>query len=382
MRIPLQNLRQKIGSLVTDKPWASFAVLLIALFAVIFISHTLRAPEVPAESAPLPPKKVILFSPQDDSVTVTVPAQIKKDSILRITALTPGIVSGIFINPGQGVSAGRTLFTLTNDYNSGAAAIEKQIAQNDTALAEEVAVLDKKIQALEERRIKRDQTLSGSAEDVALAELRKDRNTRDYALTKSRLGLALALRNDAVLQPKSPLSGVITSIAIRRGQFVNAGDTLATLAASGTTPTIEALLSSDTARLIDPAQEASLTLSNGDTLPLTLIYLATQENADGLYSVLYSLPADTAQKMLDNHYTDIRIALKSQSGNILLPLESISQDAESAWVMVERDGKATAAAITLGTIFGNAIEVTSGIDATARVILSRGIIEGEAITTE
>ncbi len=381
MPIYLKNLRQKGSALITAKPWVSFFSLIVALFGVIFISYTLRTPEVPQESIPLPPKKVVLFSPQAGSVTVTVPAQVKKDSILRITALTPGIVSGIFVRPGQVVPTGRLLFTLTNDYGSGSSAIEREIARNDAALAEEVAALDKKIQTLDERRIKHDATLSDSAEDVELASLRKDREVRRYTLTSSRLNLALALRNDAVLQPKSSLPGIITNIAVRRGQFVNTGDVLATLNASGTNATVEALLSSDTAWLIDPTKEALLVTPSG-TLPLTLVYLATQENETGLYSALFSLPTDTAQKLTDGHYTDIRIALKSQTGSILLPLESVSQDAQSAWVMVEENGKAEAKTVTLGNIFGNYIEVVSGINPDSRIILSRGIISGEAIATE
>ena len=381
MPIYLKNLRQKGSALITAKPWVSFFSLIVALFGVIFISYTLRTPEVPQESVPLPPKKVVLFSPQAGSIAVTVPAQVKKESILRITALTPGIVSGIFVRPGQVVPTGRLLFTLTNDYGSGSSAIEREIARNDAALAEEVAALDKKIQTLDERRIKHDSTLSGSAEDVELASLRKDREVRRYTLTSSRLNLALALRNDAVLQPKSSLPGIITNIAVRRGQFVNTGDVLATLNASGTNATVEALLSSDTAWLIDPTKEALL-VTPSSTTPLTLVYLATQENETGLYSALFSLPADTAQKLTDGHYTDIRIALKSQTGSILLPLESVSQDAQSAWVMVEENGKAEAKTVTLGNIFGNYIEVVSGINPDSRIILSRGIISGEAIATE
>lgn len=381
MKMPLTNIRQKVVAVVAEKPWLSFFIVLVILFALIFVSYTLRQPEVLTDPAPLPPKKVVLFSPQESSINVTAPAQVKKDSILRIAALTPGIVSGIFIKPGQAVSAGRTLFTLTNDYGSGAASIEKAIAQNDAALAEEVAGLDKKIQALEERRIKRDDTLTGSAEDVALAELRKNRNVRNYTLTSSRLNLALALRSDAVLQPKSSLPGVITSIAVRRGQFVNAGDTLATLSASSTTATVEVLLSSDTASLIDPTKAATLITSDG-TLSLTLVYLSTQENETGLYSALFSLPADASSKLIDGHYIDIHIALKSQTDTILLPLEAVSQSTQSAWVMVAENGQATAKTVTLGQIFGNYIEVTDGINPDSPIILSRGIIEGESITTE
>lgn len=381
MPIHFQNLRQKGSDLITAKPWVSFFALIIVLFAIIFMSYTLRTPEIPKEPAPLPPKHVILFSPQEGATTVTVPAQIKKDSILRITALTPGIVSGIFVRPGQTVPAGRLLFTLTNDYGSGSSAIEQEIARNDAALAEEVSKLDKKIQTLDERRIKHATALSGSAEDVELAILRKDREVRRYTLTSSRLNLSLALRNDAVLQPKSSFPGTITSIAVRRGQFVNTGDVLATLNASGANATVEALLSSDTAWLIDPTKEALLTTSSG-TLPLTLVYLATQENETGLYSALFSLPTDAAQKLTDSHYTNIRITLKSQTGSILLPLESVSQDPQSAWVIVAEDGKAQAKAVTLGNIFGNYIEVLSGISPDSHIILSRGIISGEAIATE
>lgn len=375
------SLRASFYAFITNKPWVSFFVLIGLLFAIVFIGYTLRAPQAVSEDAPLPAKKVALFSSEKDSLLLSIPAQVKKNSVLRITALVPGIVTNILVSPGQKVTPGQTLFTLTNDYGSGATALEKSIAQNNAALAENTAALDKKIQALEEKRIKNDDTLTKSAEAVELENLKKERDTRRYTLTNSRLNLALALKNDAFLQPKSSLGGTVTSIAVRRGQLVNAGDTLATFSANDTTATLEALLPPDTAWLIDPTQKAILHLPSGDQ-ELTLIYLSKEETVSGFYSALFSLPQTASPALIDNHYVDIQIPLQNKTDTILLPLESIYQDTHSAWVMTLQDGTAHIQTITLGSIFGNYIEVTSGIDSHTPVILTRGLVEGEAVTTE
>jgi multidrug efflux pump subunit AcrA (membrane-fusion protein) len=365
---------------ISQKPWVSFFVLLCFLFLIIFIGHTLRAPEEASLVTPTQPKSVTLFS-SESPLLLTVPAQVKKDSVLNITALAPGIVSRVFVATGQKVAGGQTLFSLTNDYGSGATSIEKNIAQNEALLAEEVADLDKEIQSLEEIRIKKDDTLNKSSEAVGLERLKKEREIRRYTLQGSRLNLSLALKNDAVFQPKSSLPGTITSILVRPGQFVSAGQTLATFSANDNTVTLEASLSPETAWLLDTEQKALLSLPEGNQ-ELTLIYLSKEENENGLYTATFSAPSNLTSTLINNRYRDIQISLKSKGDTTLLPLESIYQDTDSAWVMVAKDGKATPQSVTLGTVYGNYIEVVSGIESQDAIILTRGIIQDEPVTTK
>ena len=374
----LNQVKEKFFSCISQKPWVSFFTLLCFLFLIIFIGHTLRAPEETSLVAPLQPKMVTTFS-SETPLLLTVPAQVKKDSVLNITALAPGIVSRVFVATGQKVAGGQTLFSLTNDYGSGASSIERNIAQNEALLAEEVSDLDKKIQSLEETRIKKDTTLNKSSESVSLERLKKEREVRRYTLQSSRLNLALALKNDAVFQPKSSLPGTVTSLLVRPGQFVSAGQTLATFSANDNTVTLEVSLSPETAWLLDSEQKAFLPGNQ----ELTLIYLSKEENENGLYSAIFSAPANLTSTLVNNRYIDIQIPLKSKEGGAtLLPLESIYQDTDSAWVMVVKDGKADAQTVTLGTVYGNYIEVVSGISSQDAVILTRGIIQDESVTTK
>ncbi|MCW1887936.1 MAG: biotin/lipoyl-binding protein [Candidatus Moranbacteria bacterium] len=382
-KIPLflNKTKAKFLHFLSEKPWVGFFVLLCFLFLIIFTGHTLRAPEETLETPSLQPKPVTLFS-NESPLLLTLPAQVKKDSVLQITALAPGIVSRVFVTPGQKVLAGQTLFSLTNDYGSGAASIEKNIAQNNAELAEEVSDLDKKIQSLEEVRIKKDDTLNKSNEAVSLERLQKEREIRRYTLVNSRLNLALALKNDAVFQPKSSLSGTVTSLLVRPGQFVNAGQALATFSANTDTLTLEVSLSPETAWLLDPNQKALLSLPEGDQ-ELSLVYLSKEENSTGLYTAIFSVPNTKTSALVDNRYVDIRIPLKSKVASAtLLPLESIYQDTDSAWVMTLKDGVARAQEVTLGTIYGNYIEITSGLNTESSVILTRGLIEGEAVIAQ
>lgn len=372
---------RKLMNTLEKAPWKSFFVFVALLFGAIYLGHTLRAPEAEPEKSAIAPKQVAIFKVGEANTALKVPAQIKKDSTIRITALTPGIVSAIWTRPGQKVTAGSTLFTLTNDYGSGSSQIEKRIAENDARLAAEVAGIDKDIQALEPRRIKRDPELTETEEDIALENLKKEKEIRKTTLENSRLNLELALRNDAVLRPKSGFAGTITSIAVRPGQFVSAGETLATLSAVGQASTLEALLPSETAWLLDPTKPASLGI-NGQTFPLTPLYLATQENEIGLYSAVFSLPTEAAALLTNDRYTDISVMLQSREGRVLLPLDSIFQDNNRAWVMAEEDGLVRSKSVTLGNIFGNYAEVQEGIAPGTHVILSRGLIEGEAVKTE
>lgn len=360
-------------------PVVSFFGLLVFLFGIIVLSHILRTPAPVTEDTALEAKESAVFTPGIDTAYVTVPAKVKKESIVNVVALAPGIVSSVLTAPGRMVQSGQTLLVLTNDYQGGSAELGKQLASENARLTAELAKIDKDITALKEKQTKRDETLSGTEEDIALAELEKDRAVRKSSLAQSALSLELSTKNDAVLKPKVFMSGVIESIRVKRGDLVTAGQVLATVVSKNGATTLEAILDPRTARLFAPHTEARLTVGN-DTVSLLPTYFAQSENENGLFSVLFTLSPELTKKITNGEYLRIALPLATDK-NMLVPIDAISQDDTHASVLVNVEGKAVAKTVTLGTIYGSYAEIRSGLNREDGVLLSRSIVSGDAVRT-
>lgn len=369
-------------AMLAKRPATSFFILVGLLFGTIALGHYLRTPETIENEAAPEAKETALFDVAEDTAFIAVPAKVKKESIINIVALAPGVVSNILTSPGRNVFAGQTLLTLSNDYGSGTATLQKNLAAENARLTTELAKIDKDISALEEKKTKNDNSLSNTEEDLALAQLKKDRATRKSTLEQSALSTQLANLSDAVLKPKIFTSGTIQSIRVKRGDLVTTGQILATLSTPRGATTLEAFLDPKTVRLFDPTKEALITVGS-ETLSLLPTYFSQSENENGLFSVLFTLSEERASKITNGEYLRISLPLRHRGDVIaLVPIDAIFQNESTASLLIERDGIAVSQQVTLGNLSGSYAEILSGLNETDRVILSRAIIAGDHISVK
>lgn len=365
-------------------PATSFFVLLVLLFGVIALGNFLRTPETLSDTAELEAKETAFFDTAADTAFVTVPAKVKKESIIHIVALTPGIVSNILVSPGRTVVSGQTLLTLTNDYQSGSSEVAKALARESAALTTTLAKIDKRITELEEKKTKHDSSLSDTEEDIELANLKKDRATRKSTLEQSALSVQLSNVSDAVLKPKTFASGTVQSIRVKRGDFVTPGTTLATVSNPRGATSLEAFLDASTARLFDATKEAHVTIGT-ETFSLRPTYFSQRENEQGLFSVLFTLSQDMEAKLVNGEFLKIALPLRSSDNTAtLLPIDAIFQDDSHASLLVEKNGEAAAVTVTLGSLYGGFAEVQfgdNGLTKGDRVILNRSVISGDRVSS-
>ncbi|MEI9966734.1 MAG: hypothetical protein WDN67_03820 [Candidatus Moraniibacteriota bacterium] len=318
------------------------------------------------------------YTPEEGG-RIKVSAEVKKSGRTELVSLTPGIVTSILVKPGQTVGTGQTLVTLSNDYQGGTAALERQIAQNNAALAEKTDDYQGKNIDLGKKEARNDDVLSDRQEDIQLNTLRIQDEERKVALKNTRLQLDIANRNESVLRPKAVSQSTVEQIHVRIGQFVSAGAPLATLTASKENITAEILIPFETALFFNPTKEALVSIS-GKQVALLPTFFSTSENQDGLYSVLFTLPAELAGSVSDGSFLEISLPLDSQeTDGILVPLDALFQDQARAWTFVEENGHAKSQEVTLGSVYGNFALVTSGLDKTSRILLNRNLLDGEAV---
>jgi len=120
---------KRIISFIKQKPLTSFLASIFLLFIIIFLGNLLSRPKVPPITAN-PAKQVSLYA-IGETPKATFQAKIDKPGVIKIVALTNGIVQNIYITEGSTVWQGKQLFTLSSSYQGGnIPALSAQIADD------------------------------------------------------------------------------------------------------------------------------------------------------------------------------------------------------------------------------------------------------------
>lgn len=114
--------------LVEKRPLTSFFSVLALLFVLILIGFFLRQPkkEMPVAANA---KNVQVYS-IGQSPKINVAAVVEKSGVIKIVALSSGVVSSINVTEGEEVGKGTTLVSLATNYSGGNAPdIQRQLAE-------------------------------------------------------------------------------------------------------------------------------------------------------------------------------------------------------------------------------------------------------------
>lgn len=458
---PVKNIYRKAARFIDHKPLTSFYVVLALLLAIIVIGNILRKPKVADLVVETPAKEVQLYN-IGQAPKVAVQAQIEKSGIVKITAQTPGIVSGINVEAGQEVAKGTSLLTLSSNYNgSNPQSIARQLAavqyknvtdsydsQKDL-LNKQRELADKNRENTEKLRDITNQSLGetrdlvslndsiisnlkvqlesqipGSTEykqtqtqisqaqgtnnqirqglrnaeyqagtdnppnklselqtDITKKQLGLQEKSLDLARQTSALQLQLAQVNEANYFPVSPFAGTVERVHVQVGQTVTPGTVLVTIAGDSRTATAQAFVPINIARSISKLTPSILHLPN-QTLDLTPIYVSQEATQGQLYSVIFAIPEDVQTNLTDRSYIKIEVPLGSSyslSTDLFVPIDSVHQTQDEAFVFIVKNSQAQSRKVTLGDVQGDSIQVLSGLNEKDQIIINRNILAGDRV---
>ncbi len=124
-RVPLR----RASSFLRRHPVASFIIVLLILFGLIAASNTILKPKPLVTTQAAPQVKKVQVYTIGSAPRITLQAQVEKSKVIKLTALSPGIIQSINFNEGSFVKRGQTLAVLSTNYQGGnALAISSQIA--------------------------------------------------------------------------------------------------------------------------------------------------------------------------------------------------------------------------------------------------------------
>ncbi len=120
--------KKKASAFIQKRPFTTLFILLGILVVLIILSNLLQKPPVEKKEVTNEPKEVEIYT-IGAAPKLNVQAQIEKSGVVTITALSPGIVQNIYVEPGTAVSRGTTLLYQSSNYQGGdAMALQANLA--------------------------------------------------------------------------------------------------------------------------------------------------------------------------------------------------------------------------------------------------------------
>ena len=223
--------------------------------------------------------------------------------------------------------------------------------------------------------------ISNLSKDIALKQLDLQQKALDLNLEIGRLGLTLAQINEAIMFPASPVNGVVERVYVRVGQVVTPGSPLVQISGNSQSLIAVAFLSKEMADGVSRVQVSTLHLGK-ESFESAPFYVSQDATDGSLYTAQFQIPIEFSSKVADKGYIMVEIPVdfpKTGSAVPFVPIDSVFQTQDQAFLFVAKNGKAQSKQVRLGQVLGRFVEIKSGLSQEDQVILNRNIISGDPI---
>ncbi len=216
--------------------------------------------------------------------------------------------------------------------------------------------------------------------DVTLKQLDIQEKSLNLNKEVSQLQLNLAQVSEAMMFPVSPCKGEVEKISVVKGDLVNPGNPLITISCSERDVRVVAKVPSQVAKQASLITESLLNI-DGEKVYLLPDFVSTEATDGQLYQIIYTLPDYLINQSTNGSFIKVEVPIGEFNSGVqfFIPLDSVFQTQESAYVYVISDNKAVSKKVTLGQVLGSDVEVLSGLNSGDVIILNRNVIAGEAV---
>lgn len=296
-------------SLWKSHPRATIIAAIVGALAIAGgISTLFRHHPHPTPATPVPMVTVQTLATQVIPQTVGSFAQVVSPQAVTLKAQASGMVTAIHFQAGQTVTAGQALYSL--QANDTSAQVKQLAAQ--LAIAQQIYQRDLRLQQLAPNALSPIQLLQARSHyEQSLAEYREA---------------------EAIHSIVAPISGRISDTDLAVGDFVNSGDTLATLAPS-TRLQLKYELPNKVAALAAVGQAVSFQPTNSpDTYSATVSYVAPLLNANDYQLTVRANLA--VAPLLINTFGEVTQVLNPNRTVLAVPQSLVHTDLSGFYVFV------------------------------------------------
>lgn len=223
--------------------------------------------------------------------------------------------------------------------------------------------------------------LTALQQQITLKQLDVQEKTVKLNKEISRLQVNLAEVTASLMHPASPVNGTVQRIFVNPGQAVSPGMQLAVIQANDPSSSAVVSINRTIAQAISRLQPSTIHIGNKNVSEKPRF--VSSEATDGSnYTAIYDIPSDYQADVPNNGFITIDAPVGSTDTNSVIPfvpIDSIYQTEDSAYVYVLKNGKAESRKVTLGNVFGQYVEITNGLTDGNQVITDRNIIAGDKV---
>lgn len=313
------------------------------------------------------PISVTLSSPMVNSQEgIMVSGQVEAIQTSQITTRMMGFINKIYVKVGDKVSSGQLLVSINNQD------MQAKRAQTTAMLAEAEANL-----ASAQKDMDRFTSLQTQGSATAKE---MDNVTLQYNSAKSRVEAAKQMRNevDAMISYsslKAPFAGVITRKMANEGSMANPGMPILTLEQGGGFQVSASVPEIDINKISQGANAMVLVKATGTSLQGKIGEISqSSQGTGGQYAVKINLNPQDTKGLYSGMYVHVTIpvakAQKVSGKHILVPQSSIIQKDQLTGIYVVNGKTAVLRWLRVGKVWGDQIEVLSGLGADNQFVLN------------
>jgi RND family efflux transporter MFP subunit len=284
-------------------------------------------------------------------VTYTVPGSVISDGRIDVSSRVVGFIEQLDVREGQKVSRGDLLVRIDQ------ADIDEAIRQAEAGVRASQEDLDDARQDVEKfSRLTRSGTVA--AETLRKAKVRVDIARAN--LDKARAALAAAEAQKSYATVTSPVDGVIVSVARRSGEMATAGSTILTVE-SREVLLFKTYVSESNLAAIDPQMPVTVridTLKDATFRGRIRGIVPSGDDVTRRYEINVILPKDP--RLVPGMFGRAEIVLGQQKVT-LIPRAALVRRGGLDGVFVLDGGVARFRWLRTGQVFGDAVEVVSGL---------------------
>lgn len=215
--------------------------------------------------------------------------------------------------------------------------------------------------------------------DIAIKQLEIQEKALKLGLDIAGVQLKLAKVQESMMFPASPLASTVQKIHVKLGDSVTPGTPLVTLAGNSGTIIVDAKVTQKTAVSISTGTVAKLEV-NGTIIEASPAFVSTEATSGQLYSVIFYIDEKYQDLFTDEAFIHVTIPVGITNTSVsFIPVDSVFQTQEEAYVFVVNGDKAQSKKVVLGEIVGGYVLVESGLNSSEAIILNRTIAEGETV---
>jgi RND family efflux transporter MFP subunit len=318
--------------------------------------------------------------PNSEGLPVTLPGTLQGVTEATVYARSSGYIVRWTKDIGSSVKKGELLAQIT------APEIDQQLNQAEAARAQTAAS-----EALAKSTAARWQSLR---EKDAVTQQDLDERLSAYKQAQSDLAAAVAnvsrLRSlQGFNKVAAPFDGVVTRRNIDVGDLVDAGN-------SGTGRALFSVAQVDPLRLyVYVPQAYASQIKTGDAVTVTLAERVGEQYQGTIARTARAIDATTRTMQVEirvpnptgaliaGSYVQVLLPIKGDNTGLVVPTNALLFRPEGSYVaVVDREGHVHLRQVTLGTDFGPAVEVLSGLNSSDRIVINPAdsLADGDVVT--